>query len=53
MIALLLAAADDEWSYVSAAYLIVVVALLAYAVWVIRRGRRVGRQLPSDERRWM
>ena len=53
MIALLLAAADDEWGYVSAAYLLGVVALLAYAVWVITRGRRVGRQLPPDERRWM
>lgn len=54
MIALLLAAAeDDEWSYVTAAYLLVVVVLLAYALWVILRGRRVGRQLPPDERRWM
>lgn len=53
MIALLLAAADNEWNYVAAAYVIVAVALLAYAVWVILRGRRVGRQLPPDERRWM
>ncbi len=38
---------------VAASYLLVIGAIVAYAAFVIVRGRRVGRQLPPDERRWM
>ncbi len=41
------------WNYVTGAYVVTIVALVAYAVWVIARGRRVGRQLPPEDRRWM
>ncbi|MGI8756551.1 MAG: heme exporter protein CcmD [Acidimicrobiales bacterium] len=48
-----LAALTGGWNYVTAAYAVTIVALMAYAVWVIVRGRRVGRQLPPEDRRWM
>ncbi len=50
MIAVLLAASG--WNYVTAAYVVVFATLIAYSAWVIVRGRRVGRQLPAEERRW-
>ncbi|QXC60947.1 heme exporter protein CcmD [Aquihabitans sp. G128] len=56
MNALLLAAAEadpNEWSYVAAAYALVVGVILLYAIWTIVRGRKVGRQLPPEDRRWM
>lgn len=43
----------DSWGYVIAAYALVVVVLVLYAAWTIVRGRRVGRQLPPEDRRWM
>lgn len=45
--------AASQWSYVGAAYGLTVVALLAYAAFVIHRGRQVGRQLPVEQRRWL
>ncbi|HRW37324.1 MAG: hypothetical protein KDB04_04000 [Acidimicrobiales bacterium] len=50
MIAVLLAA--GAWSYITAAYVVVFGTLIAYAAWVIVRGRRIGRQLPPEDRRW-
>jgi len=50
---LLAAARDNEWAYVAAAYGLIVAVLVAYATWTIVRGRRIGRQLPSEDRRWM
>ena len=52
MIALLLAEAS-AWSYVGAAYAITVAVIVAYIVSVIVRGRRAGRRLPPEQRRWM
>jgi hypothetical protein len=49
----LFAAQDGEVGYVAAAYLLVIAVLVAYATWTIVRGRRVGRQLPPEDRRWM
>ncbi len=51
MIAVLLAA--SEWSYVGWAYGAVVAVLVAFAVWTIVRGRRIGGQLPPEDRRWL
>ncbi len=48
-----LAALSGGWNYVTGAYLVTILALVTYAVWVIVRGRRVGRQLPPEDRRWM
>ncbi|NLD75333.1 MAG: heme exporter protein CcmD [Acidimicrobiales bacterium] len=42
----------DEMGYVWVAYGLVVVLISAYAVFTIRRGRAVGKQLPPEERRW-
>ena len=54
MFALLLAADQpDEMAYVWASYVVTVVALAAFAVVTSVRGRRVGRQLPPEDRRWM
>jgi heme exporter protein D len=39
--------------YVAAGYLLTLVALVGYAVAVIVRGRKLGAQLPPEERRWM
>lgn len=43
----------NQWGYVTFAYVVVVGLLVGYAALTILRGRRVGRQLPPDERRWM
>lgn len=51
--ALLLAAQDNEWGYVAGAYGLVFAVLVAYAAVTIVRGRRVGRQLHPEDRRWM
>ncbi|MBX3285893.1 MAG: heme exporter protein CcmD [Acidimicrobiales bacterium] len=54
MLALILAADQpDEMAYVWASYVVAVVVLAAFAVATIVRGRRVGRQLPPEDRRWM
>jgi len=51
MIAVLLAA--SEWAYVGWAYGVVVGGLVLFAIWTILRGRRIGRQLPPEDRRWL
>ncbi|MCB0986668.1 MAG: hypothetical protein H6519_06220 [Microthrixaceae bacterium] len=53
MIAMILAATADEIGYVYGSYALVVGLLAAYAVFTIRRGRAVGRQVPPEDRRWM
>ncbi|MEZ5204520.1 MAG: hypothetical protein R2701_09140 [Acidimicrobiales bacterium] len=39
-------------AYVAAACVLVIRTLVACAAWIVVRGRRVGRQLPPEERRW-
>jgi hypothetical protein len=41
-----------DWAYVGGAYGVVIASLVAYATFVILRGRRAGQQLPAEERRW-
>lgn len=43
----------NEWNYVAFAYGLVIAVLVLYALWTIRRGRRIGGQLPPEDRRWM
>lgn len=45
--------AINQWAYVSAAYAIVFGTLLLYVARTVALGRRVGRRLPPEERRWM
>jgi hypothetical protein len=40
------------WSYVIAAWLIVLGSIAVYAASVIARGRRLSRQVPPEDRRW-
>lgn len=46
-------AETSAWTYVGATYAITVALIGGYAAFVIRRGRKVGRQLPPDERTWL
>lgn len=41
------------WGNVAASYALVIGAIVAYAAYVIVRGRRLGRQVPPEDRRWM
>lgn len=43
----------DEMGYVWAAYGLTIALLVAYAVFTIRRGRAISKQLPPEDRRWM
>ena len=45
-------AATDPWAYVAFAYLAVFGLIIGFAAWVMVRGRKVGRQLPPEERTW-
>jgi heme exporter protein CcmD len=38
--------------FVFAAWGAAALSLGGYAVWVLRRGRRLSEQVPEDERRW-
>ncbi len=38
--------------YVYLGYGVVTGVLAAYAVWMLRRGRKLSRTLPPDERTW-
>ena len=40
------------WTYVIAAWLIVLGGIALYALTVIARGRRLSRQVPPEDRRW-
>lgn len=42
----------DAWSYVIAAWLIVLGSFLAYAAVTVARGRSLSRQVPPERRRW-
>ena len=39
--------------YLIAGWSISVAAVLAYAGWVLLRGRSLGRRVPENRRRWM
>lgn len=43
----------SDWGYVAMGWGITVVVLVAYALWIILRGRSLSRRLPPDDRRWM
>ena len=42
----------SDWGYVAMAWAITVVVLVAYAVWIVVRGRALSRRVPAEDRRW-
>jgi hypothetical protein len=45
--------AMSEWGSVALAYVIVFVSIALLAVRSAQRGRRLARQIPAEQRRWM
>ncbi len=43
----------NAWQYVIPGYLITGVVLISYALWVLRRGRALSRQVPVEQRRYV
>ena len=43
----------SDWAYVAMAWGIAAVVLIAYAIWIITRGRALSRRVPPEDRRWM
>ncbi len=43
---------SDYWGFVVAGYGAALVALGGYALWTLRRGRRLAKLVPPEERRW-
>lgn len=43
----------NDWGYVIAGWSITFVVLVAYALWIVLRGRALSKQVPPEERRWM
>jgi hypothetical protein len=46
-------AADQGWPYIVAGYVVTIGGLGAYASFVLLRGRRLSKQVPPEDRRWM
>jgi hypothetical protein len=43
----------SEWGYVIAGWAVSAVVLVAYAAWIILRGRALSKDVPPEDRRWM
>jgi hypothetical protein len=43
----------SNWTYVWMGWGIATVTLVAYAGWVVARGRALSRRVPAERRRWM
>lgn len=39
--------------YIAAAYVLVLGGTAVYAAWVLVKGRRLSRQVPPEDRRWL
>ena len=46
-------AITDAWTYVTAGWAISAAGVVAYVVWVLRRGRTLSREVPPEDQRWM
>jgi len=42
----------SDWGYVAMAWGITSAALVAYALWIVLRGRALSRRVPPEDRRW-
>lgn len=40
-------------AYIVAAWVITFAVVAGYSLWVVARGRRLSREVPPEERRWM
>jgi hypothetical protein len=45
-------ATTDPWLYVGITYGLAFAAIVAYIAMLVVRGRRAGRRLPPQDRRW-
>jgi hypothetical protein len=43
----------SDAAYIATAWIATFAAVGAYALWVIRRGRKLSKVVPPDERRWL
>jgi len=43
----------NEWTFVLAGWGVITGGVAAYTIAVLRKGRKLSKQLPPDERRWM
>jgi hypothetical protein len=43
----------EPWTYVTMGYALCILGILAYTVILMVRGRRLARQVPPGERRWI
>ncbi len=43
----------SDWGYVGLGWGIATVVLVAYALWIVLRGRVVSRRVPPEDRRWL
>lgn len=39
--------------YIAVAWIVTFAVLSLYALWMVRRGRELSRQVPEEDRRWM
>ena len=44
---------SDAWWYVTVGYTTVIGSIATFAWFTIRRGRRLSRDVPEEDRRWM
>jgi hypothetical protein len=44
---------ESYWNFVAVGYGAATVAFASYAVLLVRRGRKLSRQVPPDRRRWL
>lgn len=49
---MLVLAEASPWTYVGLAYGVTVGMIGGYTAWVLKRGRKIGRQLPPEDRKW-
>jgi hypothetical protein len=43
----------SQWPFILGAWGVTVLIIGGYAVSVVRRGKRLSRQVPPEQRRWM
>jgi hypothetical protein len=43
----------SDVGYVAVCYVTVIGAVAGYAWWMLRRGRRLSREIPPEDRRWL
>jgi hypothetical protein len=44
---------SNQWPFIIGSWVVTVLALGGYAWSVLRRGKRLSRQVPPESRRWM